>query len=98
MTMAALTAFAIAVNGAIVLVDARGRFGERKVFVSAIWDRLCTSQRDDLTLAEFKRCLFMAHRAQLLTLARADLVAPMEPELVAPREIEPDRAVTFHFV
>jgi len=40
----------------------------------------------------------MAHRARLVYLARADLVAAMEPELVSASEIEPDRGITFHFV
>lgn len=81
---------------------ARGRFGDRKVFVSAIWDQLRGDPRwaarwSAVSLDELKRRLVAAHRAGELVLARADLVAAMDPELVSASEIAADGA-TFHFV
>jgi hypothetical protein len=77
---------------------AEGWFGDRKVFVSAVWDQL---RRDPgwapLALDDFKARLVAAHRAGLLELARADLVAAMDPALVAASEITADGA-SFHFV
>src|SRR5262249_10832151 len=75
-----------------------GWFGDRKVFVSAVWEQL----RGDppwaqLALPEFKARLVAAHRAGALTLARADLVAAMDPALVAASEITVDGA-SFHFL
>jgi hypothetical protein len=75
-----------------------GRFGDRKVFVSAVWDELRTQPRwADLALEDCKARLFAAHCAGELTLARADLVAAMDPALVAASEISVTGA-SFHFV
>lgn len=75
-----------------------GWFGDRKVFVSAVWDQLRHEPRwAGLGLAGFKADLVAAHRAGQLTLARADLVAAMDPALVAASEIAVDGA-SFHFV
>jgi hypothetical protein len=75
-----------------------GRFGDRKVFVSALWHELRNDPRwSALTLDELKARLVAAHRAGELTLARADLVAAMDPELVAASEITADGA-SFHFL
>ncbi|TMQ11239.1 MAG: hypothetical protein E6J90_22500 [Deltaproteobacteria bacterium] len=75
-----------------------GWFGDRKVFVSAVWDQLRREPRwSGLALAEFKARLLAAHRAGALTLARADLVAAMDPALVAASEIAADGA-SFHFL
>ena len=75
-----------------------GVFGERKVFISAVWHQL---RRDPawagLTLDDFKGRLLTAHRAGELVLARADLVAAMSPELVAASETVSDGA-SFHFI
>lgn len=79
-------------------VSESGRFGARKVFVSAIWEALPQADRARLDLDDFKAQLFAAHRAQLLSLARADLVAAMPAEMVTASQMEPDRGVTFHFV
>ena len=94
---AAPAAFAADVLGAAArVVD--GRFGDRKVFVSAVWDELHRDPRwADLALAEFKTRLVAAHRAGELALARADLVAAMDPALVAASEIAADGA-SFHFI
>jgi hypothetical protein len=75
-----------------------GWFGDRKVFASAVWDQLRGDPRwSQLALPAFKARLLAAHRAGELTLARADLVAAMDPALVAASEIAADGA-TFHFV
>jgi hypothetical protein len=75
-----------------------GRFGDRKVFVSAVWDQLRRDPPwDALALDDFKARLVAAHRAGELTLARADLVAAMDPALVAASEIAADGA-SFHFL
>jgi hypothetical protein len=94
---AAPAAFATDVLGAAArVVD--GRFGDRKVFVSAVWRELHRDPRwADLALAEFKDRLVAAHRAGELALARADLVAAMDPALVAASEIAADGA-SFHFI
>jgi hypothetical protein len=89
--------FAAAVlRAADAVVD--GWFGDRKVFVSAVWDQLRRDPRwAERGLAGFKADLVAAHRAGELTLARADLVAAMDPALVAASEIAVDGA-SFHFV
>ncbi len=92
-----LSKFATAVSDAIATVPGSGRFGSRKVFVSAIWDALSSSNRAGLTYAEFKAQLFAAHRAELLSLARADLVAAMPTDVVAASVIE-ILGASFHFV
>jgi hypothetical protein len=75
-----------------------GRFGDRKVFVSAVWHELHKDPAwSQLALDELKPLLAAAHRAGQLVLARADLVAAMDPELVACSEIASDGA-RFHFV
>jgi hypothetical protein len=94
----ALTRFAATVNDAAARVPPSGRFGARKVFVSAVWEALPKAVRVRQSLDRFKAQLFAAHRAQLVSLARADLVAAMPAGLVAASQLEPDRGVTFHFV
>lgn len=86
------------VRDVIPRVGAEGRFGEEKVFVSAIWR---TAERDrrvgDYSLDRFKSWLLDANRRGHLALARADLVSAMDAQLVADSEIQ-DRGATFHFV
>ncbi len=75
-----------------------GVFGDRKVFISAVWSDLRrTPTWAQLTLDEFKARLVTAHRAGDVVLARADLVAAMNPELVAASETTTDGA-SFHFI
>jgi len=75
-----------------------GAFGQRKVFISAVWDELRRSGRwSSLPIAEFKRRLLETHRAGTIELARADLVAAMDPHLVASSETLADGA-SFHFI
>jgi hypothetical protein len=75
-----------------------GVFGDRKVFIAAVWHELRRQTAwSALSLDEFKTRLVAAHRAGDLRLARADLVAAMDPELVAASEISADGA-SFHFI
>jgi hypothetical protein len=75
-----------------------GVFGERKVFISAVWHRLAASPAAaGLDLARFKQHLIDAHRAGLVALVRADLVGAMDPALVAASETA-DGDARFHFV
>lgn len=75
-----------------------GGFGERKVFIAAVWRELRRQAAwAELSLDELKASLVAAHRAGELVLARADLVAAMDPELVAASEIVADGA-SFHFI
>lgn len=64
------------------------RFGNRKVFLSSIVDL-----RDPQT----RRVLLALHRDGMIELARADLVAAMDHNLVSASEIDADGAV-FHFL
>ena len=83
------------VAGALKNVRGQGRFGDRKVFVSALWRRV--RRKLGMSLDEFKQWLFSQHRAGWVQLARADLVAAMDPKLVASSEIRVPGA-EFHFV
>jgi hypothetical protein len=75
-----------------------GVFGERKVFISAIWEVLRARPAwAGLPLDELKARLVEAHRNRELVLARADFVAAMDPALVEASETRTDGA-TFHFV
>ena len=75
-----------------------GVFGDRKVFISSVWDELRRSPTySQLTLDDFKARLVRAHHDGDVVLARADLVAAMSPELVAASEIRADGA-SFHFI
>lgn len=76
----------------------QGTFGERKVFISSIWDAIRReAQWASLSLADFKSGLVAAQRAGEIELARADLVAAMDPQLVAASETRGGGA-SFHFV
>jgi hypothetical protein len=97
MSTALLSRFAEAVNAAIAQVPESGRFGNRKVFVSAIWDAITPPEYAGLSMDDFKRHLIAAQRAQLLSLARADLVAAMPGTAVAASEIMHNGA-SYHFV
>jgi hypothetical protein len=86
------------VRETIARVGEEGRFGDEKVFVSALWHSMEQDRRlGDLSLDRFKRWLVRANRDGWLVLVRADLVGAMDQNLVADSEIE-DRGSTFHFV
>src|SRR5689334_14627697 len=93
----ALVDLAAAVLATTARVPASGRFGDRKVFVSAIWGALPEAVRDGLSLASFKEQLFVAHRLGLLVLACADLVTAMPATSVTASQICYG-GVQFHFV
>jgi hypothetical protein len=98
---------------ALAAVQDAGRFGDRKVFISALWAmmlRLDAETGDKLTnaaaLEDFKKWLLRSRRltrngldqgAPLVVLARADLVAAMDYQIVAASETLADGA-EFHFV
>jgi hypothetical protein len=75
-----------------------GVFGDRKVFISTVWNALREKPSwHGMELDDFKSRLVKAHRDRELVLARADLVAAMDPNLVASSETRTDGA-TFHFI
>ncbi len=75
-----------------------GVFGDRKVFISAAWDALrARPPWSGMSLEDFKARLLAAHRSGAIALARADLVAAMDPSLVAASETRADGA-SFHFI
>lgn len=85
-----------------VFEDATGpgvpKFGAEKAFISGVWDAHRRRVRD-ATKREFVARLLDAHRKGHLTLARADLVAAMDPELVRASELrDPQTGATYHFV
>jgi hypothetical protein len=77
---------------------ARGRFGERKVFIAAIRRLLRQTWYAELPRAAIDELLIRAHRERLLQLARADLVAAMDPDEVRDSEITHGGIARFHFV
>ena len=82
-----------ALDEAIRVVGAHGRFGHRKVWLSAVHRAMLL----DLSVPAFRAQLLAAHRRGAVELARADLVAAMNPRLVAASELVADGA-TWHFV
>lgn len=101
------------VHRALAVVRDAGRFSERKVFISSLWTQMIAidgqtggTLTEGATLAHFKAWLLRSrlltsdgteHGASLIVMCRADLVAAMDPALVAASETIADGA-TFHFV
>jgi hypothetical protein len=83
---------------AAALSSAVRRFGANKVFIASVWEAL---RRDPEVSAlgelGFKQALAEAHRRGSLVLARADLVAAMDPHDVAASEVQHLNA-TYHFI
>lgn len=75
--------------------DANERYGTRKVFLAAVHAAL--GGEGAIDLEAFKQRMVSAHRAGLLVLARADLVAAMPGAAVAASEVHAGGA-EFHFV
>jgi CheY-like chemotaxis protein len=76
----------------------RTRFGDRKIFISAMWRAASRDPRmAGLSFYQFKQALVAAHRERMLTLARADFVAAMDNAAVVASETAADGA-TFNFV
>jgi hypothetical protein len=78
--------------------SARGRFGERKVFIAAIRRALRATDFARLPRAAVDELLLRAHREGLLQFARADLVAAMDPDEVRDSEVTHPTGARFHFV
>ena len=75
-----------------------GRYGDHKVFIAHVWDRLRPEPEfAGMDLDGFKRALAEANNLRLLDLARADLVQAMDPDDVRRSEVRYLNA-TFHFV
>jgi hypothetical protein len=75
-----------------------GVFGRHKVFIAPLWRTLRIHPAvAGMSLEDFKRQLVAANRAGLLSLARADLVAAMDPRDVAESEVRHLEA-RYHFV
>lgn len=73
-------------------------FDDRNVFISAVWRSLRGQPPvERMDLDGFKHALVAAHRAGLVSLARADLVAVMDPAEVAASETTAGEA-RYHFV
>jgi hypothetical protein len=85
------------VNATALAASGDAVFGERKVFIAAIWDALGREPGFAMPLPEFKVRLVDAHRAGGIELARADYTQAMDAELVRRSETLWDGA-SFHFV
>jgi hypothetical protein len=97
LTTCSLAEFAAAARRAVAAIghDANERYGRRKVFLAAVHAAL--GGEGAIQIEAFKRRMVSAHRAGLLVLARADLVAAMPQAAVAGSEVREDGA-EFHFV
>jgi hypothetical protein len=74
------------------------RYGPSKVFIASVWEALRSDPEfSGLGETGFKNLLIAAHQRGDLTLARADLVAAMDPADVAASEIRHLNA-TYHFI
>jgi hypothetical protein len=84
---------------ALPAVHGKGRVGDRKIFIAALWDVI--GDEINMTLSEFKRWLIDQHRHRNIVLARADLIAAMPYELVMRSEANTEGSysgATFHFI
>ncbi|HEX7837043.1 MAG TPA: hypothetical protein VF469_06240, partial [Kofleriaceae bacterium] len=81
---------------AIATISAAGRFGDREVFTVAVHAAL--GGEGTISAVAFKSRLVAAMHAGQLDLARADLVAAMDPALVAASEVDLGRGVSYHVV
>jgi len=97
LTTCSLADLAAAARRAVVAIghDANERFGARKVFLAAVHAAL--GGECAIELEAFKRRMVTAHRAGLLVLARADLVAAMPRGAVAASAVS-DGCAEFHFL
>jgi len=82
------------VERAAAMVPKRDRFGY-KAFISDVYRHL--PKTIDISLNDFKRELVRMHQDENVVLARADLVAAMDPAKVKASETKADGA-QFHFV
>ena len=87
------------VVAALPTIHGDGRFGDRKVFIAALWERV--GRKIHMSLSEFKRWLIDQHRQRRLVLARADLIAAMPYDMVRRSEAKTEGVYSgaeFHFV
>jgi hypothetical protein len=73
-------------------VGQEGRFGDQKVFLGPIRDSL------GLDAQRFAALVTEANKRNQLTLSRADLVAAMDPQMVASSQIQNRMGAQFHFL
>lgn len=78
-----------------------GRFGDRKVFISAIWEALQVQDQllvEGSTLESFKEWLLVQNRLGTLELARLDLTPALSPAQFAHNQASETRtgSATFH--
>ena len=97
LTTCSLAELAAAARRAVAAIghDANQRFGTRKVFLAAVHAALGGERA--IQLEAFKQRMVAAHRAGLVVLARADLVAAMPRAAVAASEVS-DGCAEFHFL
>jgi hypothetical protein len=97
LTTCSLADLAAAARRAVAAIghDANERYGARKVFLAAVHAAL--GGEGAIELEAFKRRMVAAHRAGLLVLVRADLVAVMPPAAVAASAVS-DGCAEFHFL
>jgi hypothetical protein len=97
LTTCSLAEFAAAARHAVATIghDANKRYGLRKVFLAAVHAAL--GGEGAINPEAFQRRMVSAHRAGLLVLVRADLVAAMPQAAVASSEVS-DGGAEFHFV
>jgi hypothetical protein len=90
--------FIATVNQVASQIGPEGRMGDRKVFISEVWDVVSEDPRYSRMGVDAFKDRLLAHRDKIL-LARADLVAAMDPALVEASETG-SRALgaTYHFV
>lgn len=90
--------FIATVNQVATQIGPEGRMGDRKVFISEVWDVVSEDPRYSRMGVDAFKDRLLAHRDKIL-LARADLVAAMDPTLVEASETG-SRALgaTYHFV
>lgn len=98
--METLNIFATLVTAALA-TEGLDMFGTRKVFLCGLKDALCcnaiAAHGTAAVLGDIDAQLVACHQAGLLTLARADLVAAMDPELVRWSHVSGNGA-DFHFL
>lgn len=91
--------FANDLRRAALGVPESGRFGDRKLFLAAVWEELRqNSTWSGLSLDDFKKRVLEAQRRGDVMLARADLVSAMDPLLVARSEAPTPAGDTVHFM
>jgi hypothetical protein len=98
LTTCSLAELAAAARRAVATIghDTHERYGARKVFLAAVHAAL-GGEGAIIHVEAFKRRMVSAHRAGLVVLARADLVAAMPGAAVAASEVS-DGGAEFHFV